>query len=408
MRTLATALIASFAAACGAPIEPAPEVGAGSTQVIASSVSPAQPEGPAPPGLVLRSFVEVVPADPLAAARATRGQELGSLHEDVARCRVASGALKVDAPSVSFHVLDIAPSGAVTAGSGSFGVSEPEAAACVERALSKLALPPQPTASVLGLAVTLLPQGMKAQELPSALPPKAPKATPAPPVPAPAKPATPTKPPPSSKSPPKVRQTQTMVGPKFPPELIQRVVRQKFTKIRFCYEWSLQTDPSLAGRVVVKFTVDTKGAAKDVKATSDELKSPQLLSCIEQAFAALTFPAPDGGQLQVTYPFVLDNAGADASSLLAGPTLAGQPLHALEDAELALELGRFGEVRAVEGGRAYFAVGRDGVVRAFLRLPDPGPLTSGGRCVARSAGEAIAVLTKDDADCAATLAVLLD
>jgi len=43
------------------------------------------------------------------------------------------------------------------------------------------------------------------------------------------------------------------VNGRLPPEVIQRIVRQNFGRFRNCYESSLRTNPSLTGRVAVKF-----------------------------------------------------------------------------------------------------------------------------------------------------------
>mgnify|MGYP006314362019 FL=1 len=47
---------------------------------------------------------------------------------------------------------------------------------------------------------------------------------------------------------------------RLPPEVIQRIVRQNFGRFRLCYENGLRNNPTLSGRVSVKFVIDRSGA----------------------------------------------------------------------------------------------------------------------------------------------------
>ena len=58
---------------------------------------------------------------------------------------------------------------------------------------------------------------------------------------------------------PRVRMGATQVSGRLPPEIIQRVVRQNFGRMRFCYEQGLVRKPELAGRVAVRFLIGSDG-----------------------------------------------------------------------------------------------------------------------------------------------------
>ena len=59
---------------------------------------------------------------------------------------------------------------------------------------------------------------------------------------------------------PSIRQGATTVNGRLPPEVIQRIVRQNFGRFKLCYEDGLRKNPSLQGRVAVKFVIDRSGA----------------------------------------------------------------------------------------------------------------------------------------------------
>lgn len=90
---------------------------------------------------------------------------------------------------------------------------------------------------------------------------------------------------------------------RIPPEVIQRVVRQHFGAVRGCYEMGLRTNPSLAGRVVVSFTIGRDGAVGMVNASGD--MPADVSGCVAKTFYGLSFPAPEGGVVNVTYPISL-------------------------------------------------------------------------------------------------------
>jgi hypothetical protein len=93
----------------------------------------------------------------------------------------------------------------------------------------------------------------------------------------------------------------TASGP-LPPEVIRRVVRAHFNKIRFCYDRALRSQPTLAGKLVMNFTIDPKGGTKGVSVADGTISDPDLRSCVIAAFTSMSFPEPKSGPVVVTYP----------------------------------------------------------------------------------------------------------
>ncbi|MBI5533049.1 MAG: AgmX/PglI C-terminal domain-containing protein [Deltaproteobacteria bacterium] len=95
------------------------------------------------------------------------------------------------------------------------------------------------------------------------------------------------------------------VSGRLPPEAIQRVVRASFGRFRFCYEKGLRANPSLAGRVSVRFVIARDGSVAAVGDAGSDLRDREVVQCVERAFYGLSFPQPEGGIVTVIYPIVL-------------------------------------------------------------------------------------------------------
>jgi hypothetical protein len=86
------------------------------------------------------------------------------------------------------------------------------------------------------------------------------------------------------------------------PEIIQRVVRANFPKLRACYEAGLTANPSLAGRVAVKFVIASDGVVASSLLQSATMPDEGVVKCTVSAFSSLSFPAPSNGIVTVVYP----------------------------------------------------------------------------------------------------------
>ncbi len=91
---------------------------------------------------------------------------------------------------------------------------------------------------------------------------------------------------------------------RLPADTIQRIVRGNMEEFRLCYEAALRTKRTLSGRVTSQFLIDQRGSVSKV-AILDSVLPPETDACIAHVFASLSFPAPAGGTVTVTYPLVL-------------------------------------------------------------------------------------------------------
>jgi tetratricopeptide (TPR) repeat protein len=114
---------------------------------------------------------------------------------------------------------------------------------------------------------------------------------------------------------PLLRQGPVQVNGRLPPEVIQRIVRQNFGRFRLCYENGLRKNASLQGRVSVKFGIDRSGAVSMAADGGSDLPDPGVIACVTRGFSNLSFPAPEGGLVTVTYPIVFSPGDGGVASM---------------------------------------------------------------------------------------------
>ncbi len=122
--------------------------------------------------------------------------------------------------------------------------------------------------------------------------------------------------------------TELPVDPRMPPsmkvlndeeskghldkESIRASIEAVVPKVAECYENAINNHPNLSGRIIVSFkikNVDGKGKIDEAEVIpsegKDDLNSPSVEHCILQVVAGAEFPAPEGGDVVVHFPFVL-------------------------------------------------------------------------------------------------------
>jgi hypothetical protein len=104
--------------------------------------------------------------------------------------------------------------------------------------------------------------------------------------------------------PPPMRTGVITVNGRIPREVIQRIVRQNYGRFRLCYESGLRGNPSLQGRVAVRFVIGRNGAVSNASNGDSDLPNSSVVQCVVQAYYGLSFPEPEGGIVTVTYPIM--------------------------------------------------------------------------------------------------------
>jgi hypothetical protein len=103
---------------------------------------------------------------------------------------------------------------------------------------------------------------------------------------------------------PRLVQGDVQAGGRLPAEIIQRIVRMNFGRFRLCYENGARGNPSLQGRVTVKFLIDRTGAVSMAADGGSDLPDQNVVQCVVRSFSNLSFPQPDNGVVTVVYPIL--------------------------------------------------------------------------------------------------------
>ncbi len=87
--------------------------------------------------------------------------------------------------------------------------------------------------------------------------------------------------------------------------LVDAVVKRHMNQIRHCYQRELTRQPTLAGKVSVKFVIAKDGTVSKAYTKTSTMDNRTVESCINGRFMRFQFPAPKGGGIvMVSYPFI--------------------------------------------------------------------------------------------------------
>lgn len=83
---------------------------------------------------------------------------------------------------------------------------------------------------------------------------------------------------------------------------VAAVLRAQMGGIRSCYERALRNNPTLAGRLELRFTIGTSGRVTAASA-SGLSAAPEVGPCVVARVRSLVFPTPEGGSVEFSFPF---------------------------------------------------------------------------------------------------------
>jgi TonB family protein len=101
-----------------------------------------------------------------------------------------------------------------------------------------------------------------------------------------------------------VKSEAPAVDGELDPALVSKEVRARIGAVKACYERALKRNPSLSGKVKVRWTITAAGTVSGVDIADDSMGDSEVSSCIKQLVARWRFPAPAGGSVEVEFPFV--------------------------------------------------------------------------------------------------------
>jgi len=94
--------------------------------------------------------------------------------------------------------------------------------------------------------------------------------------------------------------------------VIARIIRKSHSSFRYCYQKELQKNPTLYGKVSIKFMIAPDGAVSSSSIHVSTLRNWAVEECVARTMKRLLFPpVKGGGQVVVTYPFIFSHANGD-------------------------------------------------------------------------------------------------
>jgi len=96
----------------------------------------------------------------------------------------------------------------------------------------------------------------------------------------------------------------------FDAAIVVRKIKSEIRAIKACYERELKSNPTLARKVAIEFTIEERGTVSGVKVTANSTGSAAVGSCVANAIQRFRFnPGPEGSAVTFAYPFVFAPQG---------------------------------------------------------------------------------------------------
>ncbi|HEY8211393.1 MAG TPA: AgmX/PglI C-terminal domain-containing protein [Myxococcaceae bacterium] len=91
-------------------------------------------------------------------------------------------------------------------------------------------------------------------------------------------------------------------------DALARYVKARLKAIQNCYEKELKRNPSLKGKVMVRFTITKAGRTGDIDIEENTMGNEAVASCIRTVIRSWIFPFKPDDDVPVSYPFVFSPA----------------------------------------------------------------------------------------------------
>ncbi|MEM7134986.1 MAG: AgmX/PglI C-terminal domain-containing protein [Myxococcota bacterium] len=95
-------------------------------------------------------------------------------------------------------------------------------------------------------------------------------------------------------------------GSSFDASDVRREIHRDLPRIHRCYESALRDEPTLAGKVAVKFAIARRGDVREARVVENTTGNAQVGRCVARVVSKIRFrPRSDGRDLvRFTFPFV--------------------------------------------------------------------------------------------------------
>ena len=84
---------------------------------------------------------------------------------------------------------------------------------------------------------------------------------------------------------------------------VKRTLKRKGKMFQQCYETALKSNSKLKGKIVIEFTINTRGKVSEASAVKDSVGGG-VAKCVVRAMKRVRFPRPDDGEVTIANAFV--------------------------------------------------------------------------------------------------------
>ena len=92
------------------------------------------------------------------------------------------------------------------------------------------------------------------------------------------------------------------------PNVVANTIRQRKSAVIACYERALKRSPNLAGKITLRFTISAIGKVTTADVENNSLGDDEVADCMVATVKSWRFPAPAGGEVNFSYPFIFQPA----------------------------------------------------------------------------------------------------
>lgn len=87
------------------------------------------------------------------------------------------------------------------------------------------------------------------------------------------------------------------------PASVEKTVTAGRYQLKLCYEMALRRNKAASGAMEWRWTIGSDGRASDLNLVRSSIGDDELVRCVRDKIASWKFPRPEGGAVEVRYPF---------------------------------------------------------------------------------------------------------
>ncbi len=87
------------------------------------------------------------------------------------------------------------------------------------------------------------------------------------------------------------------------PKMIQQTVDKYRFELQLCYELALRRNQQISGSMEWQWHLDSTGEIYDIELLQSSIQDQQMIQCVKQKIASWSWPKPQKGSIQISFPF---------------------------------------------------------------------------------------------------------